>query len=69
MYPKIISGGKPNMDRISFLLCLLVSCASTQGYQATIYRDSFGVPHIKAESPVDAAFGDGYAGCFCTTHR
>ncbi len=49
------------MDRINFLLCLLVSCASAQGYQATIYRGSFGVPHIKAESLVDAAFGDGYA--------
>ena len=59
MYPMIMSGGRPNMNRIDFLLCLLVLCASAQGHHATIYRDSFGVPHIEAESLVDAALGDG----------
>ena len=53
--------------RMSFLLIavgvLLLAAGDVlaESYEATIYRDEFGVPHIVAESLRDAAFGDGYA--------
>ncbi|MBX9656209.1 penicillin acylase family protein [bacterium] len=31
--------------------------------RVTIYRDSYGVPHVDADDPIAAAFGFGYAQC------
>ena len=31
--------------------------------RVTIYRDSFGVPHVDADDPISASFGFGYAQC------
>ncbi len=35
--------------------------AAAASYDATIYRDSFGVPHIHGKTDADATFGFGYA--------
>lgn len=51
------------------LLCILllayfttsVYAADAQGREVTIYRDTYGVPHIYGDSEEAAAFGQGYA--------
>jgi len=43
------------------MLAALVLAATAQAGKVNIYRDDFGVPHIYAETPADAAYGLGYA--------
>ncbi len=46
-----------------FFLSLLTSAlaADVSGQKVTIYRDTYGVPHIYGDSEAAAAFGQGYA--------
>lgn len=47
---------------VLFSLCLLVSVfAADARERITIYRDTYGVPHIYGDSEAAAAFGQGYA--------
>ena len=46
---------------VLFLFTTVLTASASAEYEAAIYRDSFGVPHIVAKSIADAAFGDGYA--------
>ncbi|MDP6040670.1 MAG: penicillin acylase family protein, partial [Candidatus Latescibacteria bacterium] len=53
-----------NSDGVRMAVCLFFLFAGEvcgKSYEATIFRDGFGVPHIVAGSLPDAAFGDGYA--------
>ena len=45
------------------LSCFLISvfAADARGHEITIYRDTYGVPHIYGDSEEAAAFGQGYA--------
>lgn len=52
--------GLPWITSFSVAVMLLVAAAPCAGYQATITRDRYGVPHIAADTLADAAFGDGY---------
>ncbi len=42
-------------------VCLSVAAAVATGPTVTIYRDSYGVPHVYGDSEAAAAFGVGYA--------
>lgn len=46
---------------ILLTLCVAFAAASAHAGKATIYRDDFGVPHIYADTPAEAAYGLGYA--------
>lgn len=51
------------MSRLIILL-LAAACffpAAAHAGKATVYRDNFGIPHIYADSPAEAAYGLGYA--------
>lgn len=53
------------MKRVSLVLALVCLAATLHAgphaEQATIYRDTYGVPHIYANTPAAAAYGLGYA--------
>ncbi len=51
-----------NREKVTLLLILIfLFVSSAWGEEVTIYRDTWGIPHIYAESAAGAAFGQGYA--------
>lgn len=54
------------MMRLTYRAAALAVCVAglavaPQAAEVTIYRDTWGVPHIYADTPADAAYGLGYA--------
>jgi acyl-homoserine lactone acylase PvdQ len=49
------------MGVVAALAAAVSVSAQTSGHQATLYRDTYGVPHIYAQTPADGAYALGYA--------
>jgi len=50
--------------KVTALLCALTACLSSAiaaEHSVTVYRDTWGVPHIYADTPAAGAYGLGYA--------
>ncbi len=59
--PGRIAGETPPLHHLLVVLLALAACPAAWAEKVTIYRDSWGIPHIYAETERGAAFGQGYA--------